>query len=470
VVVLAVISGADRRRLTSFNKDFKTSYTILADPQDIVRKQYGAPKNPTTLIIDKEGTVRYVGGFTQWMTLEDKIESIRAVEEGKSLTTLDFSTVEKAVKALKDDRRYMRFKAARALAEMKDKSAIPALIEALNDEAANVRASAAEALGNIGDKSASEALLKAIDDESVFVRLEVVKAFGSIKDKGAIPSLVKSLKNGELRESAANSLADIREPLLVAKSLETTEQPAEAYAQLGRAYFERSMYEEALPAYKKAIELISELYRKREYVKNLATCHAYTGKDNIAVAEYLQLIKISSTGITSRSYWPDGRMELYSEREIATEEILGIYEKQNNLAKLMAVLVEKVREFPEDAAIYELLGRVYDKQRMYSEAIEAYEKVIKLDRDNTSAYGELAVAYSRIGKMKEAAAAAKEMSKRISQDAVWYGKLANVYQECGMYDEAQVAYKGAIKLAPLFSYERRTYKKALERCDKGTRK
>jgi tetratricopeptide (TPR) repeat protein len=71
--------------------------------------------------------------------------------------------------------------------------------------------------------------------------------------------------------------------------------------------------------------------------------------------------------------------------------------------------------------------------------------------------------------MLEAASAAEKMSKRMPQDAVWYGKLANIYKECGMYAEAQAAYKEAIKLSPRFSYERRTYKKALERCDKAAK-
>ena len=78
--VLAVISEADREKLSSLNREFNASFTTLADPQQIVRELYGARKNPTILIIDKEGIVRYVGGSTQWMTLKDKIESIRASE------------------------------------------------------------------------------------------------------------------------------------------------------------------------------------------------------------------------------------------------------------------------------------------------------------------------------------------------------------------------------------------------------
>ena len=78
--VLAVISRSGRSRLSSFNQEFKTSYTILADPKDIVGNLYGLRSNPAILIIDKGGIVRYVGGFVQWTTLKDKIESIRASE------------------------------------------------------------------------------------------------------------------------------------------------------------------------------------------------------------------------------------------------------------------------------------------------------------------------------------------------------------------------------------------------------
>jgi hypothetical protein len=78
VEVLAVISKADRERLSSLNRALNVSFTTLADPQDVIRGLYAARRNPTILIIDKEGIVRYVGGSTQWTTLRDKIESIRA--------------------------------------------------------------------------------------------------------------------------------------------------------------------------------------------------------------------------------------------------------------------------------------------------------------------------------------------------------------------------------------------------------
>lgn len=76
--VMAVIAGANVTKLSSFNLQFGTSFTILADPGRIVRgRRYRTVGNPSVVIIDKEGIVRYSGGYTNARAMEKEIESIR---------------------------------------------------------------------------------------------------------------------------------------------------------------------------------------------------------------------------------------------------------------------------------------------------------------------------------------------------------------------------------------------------------
>ncbi len=70
----------------------------------------------------------------------------------------------------------VRWRAARALGEMRDPGSVSLLAHALTDESPVVRWEAALALGEIGGRRAVEALLAALDDESRQVRKRAAKA------------------------------------------------------------------------------------------------------------------------------------------------------------------------------------------------------------------------------------------------------------------------------------------------------
>ena len=80
--VMAVIAGANTMTLSSFSQRFGTSFTILADPGRVIRgRNYRTRGNPSVVIIDTEGMVRYAGGYTNARTMEKEIESIRNASE-----------------------------------------------------------------------------------------------------------------------------------------------------------------------------------------------------------------------------------------------------------------------------------------------------------------------------------------------------------------------------------------------------
>ena len=71
---MAVISEADADRISDFRKEFKASYTVLADPENRVWTLYDLQTDPTTIIVDKSGTVRYVGEAMTWAEIEEQVE------------------------------------------------------------------------------------------------------------------------------------------------------------------------------------------------------------------------------------------------------------------------------------------------------------------------------------------------------------------------------------------------------------
>ena len=75
---MAIITGTNVVMLSSFSRQFGTSFTILADPGQVVRgRRYRVRGNPSVVIIDTEGMVRYTGRYTTAQTMKEEIGSIR---------------------------------------------------------------------------------------------------------------------------------------------------------------------------------------------------------------------------------------------------------------------------------------------------------------------------------------------------------------------------------------------------------
>ncbi len=485
--VMTIISGVtdeySRRQLPRFSQDYKASYTALDDQKNSVIALYSLSTNlrtPQVLIIDKEGIVRHVGKSTPWTQMAEEIEQLRGRTE-----ELDFSTVELATQSLKNPDGYVRWKAAEALGEHigvkgegtisgirvpypdeeGNETTVPALLDALSDEVDGVREFAAKALGEIDDSKAVEPLIATLEDKSNFVRLEAVKALEGMEDERTISPLVKSLKDSELRQNAANALAGIGKPELVNKALEEhrailqrggTNEFAEAYSHLGRAYKEGGMFDAAIAAYKKASKLASDSYRRRNYAKSLVECYMESGSKEEAATEYLKMIKstpVNDGGVIMSSN--DGIIERYSEREWAIRDFVESFQRQGRLGELAEILEAKLAESTKDAGLYETLGSIYDKQGMNEEAISMYEKLAEIQPYNTKNRARLALAYNRADMKDKAIAQAQEMSKK-GGDASAHGVMAKVFLECKMYDEATAAYKKAVSIAQ-GGWDRRGY-------------
>jgi len=237
LTVLAVISKQGENELSELKKEFNLSYPILPDPKNAVVELYELNDIPTTLIIDNSGVVSYMGTFTHWTDLEERIENIMAAEEGKSPKQSDYDTVVTARKSIRSFDRYLRWHAVKALGDLGSKQEVPSLIAALNDndratrwhaiqslgklrdiraiaplsEAlkggdGGIRELAAQALGQIGNKAAMEPLIEALNDESYLVRLAAIKALGDMKDNRVVSSLTPLLGDEFLVQTISETL------------------------------------------------------------------------------------------------------------------------------------------------------------------------------------------------------------------------------------------------------------------------
>jgi HEAT repeat protein len=109
--------------------------------------------------------------------------------------------------------RHMRYNAARALGELKDKRATDALLRHLKDGNSQVGEAAASALGDIGDPRAIPGLLKTLHDKDCADRIRIPAA-GSLARMGRnegieyLVGLIKSVDNRDERRDAINELGN----------------------------------------------------------------------------------------------------------------------------------------------------------------------------------------------------------------------------------------------------------------------
>jgi HEAT repeat protein len=125
-------------------------------------------------------------------------------------TRSDFA-VEGLVRAIEDEKSWVRRNAATMLGNLDEKAVLPALLKALDDRDSWVRRSAIEALGNRDEKAVLPALLKALDDRDSWVRRSAVEALGNRDEKAVLPALLKALDDEDfnVRRRAVEELGKL---------------------------------------------------------------------------------------------------------------------------------------------------------------------------------------------------------------------------------------------------------------------
>jgi HEAT repeat protein len=107
--------------------------------------------------------------------------------------------------------------ASRALAEIRNPTAVAPLIRALKDRAADIRKTVATALGEIGDVRAVDPLIRVLQDKDSSVRAAAATALGKLGDSRA----AKPLKEAQQDQDADVESAAIK----AIKQLEQRRKP-----------------------------------------------------------------------------------------------------------------------------------------------------------------------------------------------------------------------------------------------------
>jgi len=118
--------------------------------------------------------------------------------------------VPRLITLLTDGDEWVRTAAARALGEVRNRSAVPALIATLSDREAQVRELGAWALSELKDKRAVPALCSVLlSDARAEVRRGAAEALGEIASAEALPSLKQALNDPAVSDKAQWAISEI---------------------------------------------------------------------------------------------------------------------------------------------------------------------------------------------------------------------------------------------------------------------
>ena len=101
-----------------------------------------------------------------------------------------------------------------------------------------------------------------------------------------------------------------------------------------------------------------------------------------------------------------GSIKSFNRPEIASDRIIPQSTESNSLVHSQEeILKEKLKDNPEDTALWINLGNSYFDSDRYDDAIDAYLKALELKPDNPDVLSDLGVMYRRSGKPENAISA-----------------------------------------------------------------
>jgi tetratricopeptide (TPR) repeat protein len=209
--------------------------------------------------------------------------------------------------------------------------------------------------------------------------------------------------------------------------LEQKLNDAGAYNNMGTALQKQNRLEEAIEAYKKAIELRPDY---AEANNNIGVALQAQNRPEEAIEAYKKAIELR----------PDDANTYYN---------MGIaLQAQNKLEEAIEAYKKAIVIMPDDANTYYNMGIALQAQNKLEEAIEAYKKAIAIKPDDANTYYNMGIAFKEQGKLEEAVEAQSKAIELRPDYAEAYNNMGIVLQEQGKLDEAVEVQSKAIELRP----------------------
>ncbi len=217
---------------------------------------------------------------------------------------------------------------------------------------------------------------------------------------------------------------DIPDSARIAYELGVENYPQKAYYHRNLAYILNAQgeIEEAIPQYKKAIELDDK--PKADDYRVLGNLLIRSDRIDEAIPVYQKLIELDPSDPEAQNILAQV-LKTTGDEDAALEAQESALEKDPDNTKLMYSLgesyfnrgeyqqaIEKfkmyIERFPEDAYALEFLGNAYQNLGKFRDAIATYERILSLKPDNKKVLCEMATSYRELGQYPKARRTARQ--------------------------------------------------------------
>ncbi|MFZ5917527.1 MAG: tetratricopeptide repeat protein [Chloroflexota bacterium] len=243
---------------------------------------------------------------------------------------------------------------------------------------------------------------------------------------------------GERAENIERAIGHYRQALEVYTRQADPERWAAPHNGLGNVYYQLGRYDEAVAAYRRAIELDPDF----AYPHNgLGNVYADLGRREEAIEAYKKAISL-----------PDVFGTPASAHALAWNGLGNVYRTLGRYDEAVAAFRRAVELDPGYATPHNGLGNVYADLGRYDEAAAAYRRASELDPGYATPHNGLGNVYYQLGRYDEAVAAFRRAVELDPGYATPHNNLGSVYYQLGRYDEAVAAYRRAVELDPDFAH------------------
>ena len=249
------------------------------------------------------------------------------------------------------------------------------------------------------------------------------------------------------------------------KAIKINPNFANAHNNLGVAYYERGFLDEAMAEYRKALAIN---HKNVDAYNNLGTVYYERGLLDEAMAEYRKALEINPNHIDAHNNLGAAydKRGLLDEAMAEYRKVLNInpnfanahnnlgaaYDKRGLLDEAMAEYRKALEINPNYLDAHNNLGALYAMRGMLDEAITEFREVLKIDVEHTNAHNSLGVAYYKKGMLDKAAAEYQKAIRINPNFANAHNNLGNVYAKRGHLDKAIAEFEEAVRIKPDYAH------------------
>jgi cytochrome c biogenesis protein CcmG/thiol:disulfide interchange protein DsbE len=169
-------------------------------------------------------------------------------------------------------------------------------------------------------------------------------------------------------------------------TLEMQQERARRYRQDGKL-------EEAVSAFKKALDMTSQSWERNQLSNELVQLYAQLGENDLALELYEMLSRSGSMGM-SISHGSSG-LKVNFVGDEARETLINAYRSQGKLEQLKTLFERRLEKEVDNPAVLEMLAEIYRNTNAHKQAAEMYQALCKVQPGNVRSYYYAAAALNK---------------------------------------------------------------------------